>query len=572
MKKEEILEIIYKADPLYIGCSYRQKAETGYHLFMEFIYSLKESGLLIRENGKSRKIAFAGLPATIELLSKGSSKLTSDVSYFRQSGDSEKDCRQLLRFFEIKEQHIDEYLKFKRTKEGKNRIDILDQIADHILKEIDHRQYGSLPVPDIAAREDLFVRGSQSSYPLLRSHFGVNSETIEPTVEGIKILAKAGALDEISLGSSDLSQRYFSKPEEFEDRKNDGGVPYKDKKDLQRLYMATRTGNFPAIKPYAHVNGMIDFIDTCLETGMLTGGHQAIPLFWFNELDGRGETELKASISEHLDAIKKLGSKGIPVEINDPNQWSSRWAQDALIVADYAINSSIMINSGVQSQIYQMQFNKPRETSDTADLAKMNAAREIIEEMIMKSGINIKHLLQTRTGIGYFVPDQEIARWQLVRSTLLQLLVDPGMLHVVSYCEAERIATPADIIESSQLVRAAYDQFKKYEIEIRQEVDKCEYKIRKDRLKQEAGKILNAVSGKQAEKFDPKTMVNMTCSGVLFEAVQKKIISAPGILLPEYKSPNWYFTGISETGGVDCFDTKNGNVIAETERLSRLGN
>ena len=149
--------------------------------------------------------------------------------------------------------------------------------------------------------------------------------------------AEAGAVDEVSLGSSDLSQRYYGKAEEFEKRKNDGGVPYKDKNELRLLYLATRRGNFPAIKPYAHVSAIESFIDDCVEVGMLKGAHQAIPLFWFNELDGRGETQLEDSIREHIRAVKKLAALGIPVEMNDPNQWSSRWAHDTVIAADYGL-------------------------------------------------------------------------------------------------------------------------------------------------------------------------------------------------------------------------------------------
>ncbi len=63
--------------------------------------------------------------------------------------------------------------------------------------------------------------------PLIRTHLGIPSDSIAPTVEGIKILANAKVVDEISLGSSDLSQRYFGKPEEFKIRKNDGGVHIK---------------------------------------------------------------------------------------------------------------------------------------------------------------------------------------------------------------------------------------------------------------------------------------------------------------------------------------------------------
>ena len=38
---------------------------------------------------------------------------------------------------------------------------------------------------------------------------------------------------------------------------------------------------------------------------------------------------------------------------------------------------------------------------------------------------------ETRTGIGYFDPDPKHAKFQLARSTLLQMMVSPQIIHVV---------------------------------------------------------------------------------------------------------------------------------------------
>jgi hypothetical protein len=37
---------------------------------------------------------------------------------------------------------------------------------------------------------------------------------------------------------------------------------------------------------------------------MLKGAHQAVPLFWFDVLDGRGPTGVRDAIAEHIDPDK----------------------------------------------------------------------------------------------------------------------------------------------------------------------------------------------------------------------------------------------------------------------------
>ena len=66
------------------------------------------------------------------------------------------------------------------------------------------------------------------------------------------------------------------------------------------------------MKPYAHVTDLVPFVDTCMRAGMLVGSHQAVPLYWFNELDGRGPTPVRESIREHIATVRELARRGIP--------------------------------------------------------------------------------------------------------------------------------------------------------------------------------------------------------------------------------------------------------------------
>src|SRR5262249_57954618 len=130
-----------------------------------------------------------------------------------------------------------------------------------------------LPVPSGRARASYVDRVREGELPLLRTHFGIPAPTIAPTVAGVAALADARVVDEISLGSSDLSQRHFGDPAAFVGRKNDGGVPYSTFEHLVELFQASRRGNFPGVTPYAHVVGLVPFIDTSVPPPTLLRSH-----------------------------------------------------------------------------------------------------------------------------------------------------------------------------------------------------------------------------------------------------------------------------------------------------------
>ena len=386
-------------------------------------------------------------------------------------------------------------------------------------------------------------------------------------------IADNGAVDEISLGSSDLSQRYFGNPMAFEVHKNDGGVPYKTKEDLSMLYLATRRGNFPSIKPYAHVYQLKEFVDTCLETGMLIGAHQAVPLFWFCELDGRGPLSVPDAIVEHIETVRYLASKGIPVEMNDPNQWSSRFANDTLIVVDYALIASVMYNAGVKDMIFQCQFNKPAETGDYADLAKMSAAIKIIES-IRPVGNKARIYIETRPGIEHFSADLETAKYQLARSTLLQMIINPDIIHLVSYCEADHAATAEDVIESSKIVRRAVRIFKENEHDLRKTLSHPVILQRKEYLLKQAQYVIDHIV-KLSKQYYKGISINeyykcLSDPAALIESLRLKLMSAPGITHPEYADPDM-LTKAGEYGFIDCYETWDDKIpMSEERRISLL--
>lgn len=562
-------DAINKHNPKYIGLSYRQNENVAVDELFKVVNYFYLTGLVKPED--DIKILFAGLPKTIQILESKILELPLKVMLCKNSPNVLERVTETVDFFEIKlgRESIINQVYEELVPKG---IEIFDQLADEAIRNDDYKNEPPLNVPSPKACMDYVTRIREAQFPVLRSHFGIPAPDIRPTIEGIRELALARVLDEISLGSSDLSQRYFGHPKKFEELKNDGGVPYKDFNDLVALYQASRTGNFPAVKPYCHVTDLVKFVHQCLDAGMLRGGHQAVPLFWFNELDGRGSTLVRESIKEHFACVRELAQAGIPVEMNDPNQWSSRWAHDTVIVASYALISAVMSMCGVQNMVFQMQFNKPKETGDYADLAKMSAGMEMANRITLGRPNPAGIFRETRTGIESLSSDMELAKWQLARSTFLQMCLDPHIIHIVSYCEANYAARPADIIDSSRLIRRAVRIFRNNKEEILKYTEDPIVTERKQFLVEECTELVTEIA-KIHPDFKPCRVEYMAKylgnADVLATAIEQKMISAPGVMNDRYKGN--FSTKAMQYGMINVVDDYvNPRIVTEKERLANI--
>lgn len=560
---------VYKHRPKYIGLSYRQNENVAVAELFKVVNFLFTSGLVKPEDDV--KILFAGLPKTIEILESKIAELPLKVTLCRNSANVLDRVTETVDFFDIwkDREGIIQRVYEELVPKG---IEIFDQLADEAVSGDNYKNEPPLEIPSPKACKDYITRIKESEFPVLRSHFGIPAPDIMPTVEGIKQLAEARVLDEVSLGSSDLSQRYFGHPEMFERLKNDGGVPYKDFNDLVALYQASRHGNFPGVKPYCHVVDLVKFAHQCLDAGMLRGVHQAVPLFWFNELDGRGPAIVRESIKEHFACVRELAKEGIPVEMNDPNQWSSRWAHDTVIVTSYALISAVMTMCGVDNMVLQMQFNKPKETGDYADLAKMTAGLEMARRVSMARKNPAGILRETRTGIESLSSDMNLAKWQLARSTFLQMCVDPHIIHIVSYCEANYAARPADIIDSSRLIRRAVRIFRENKEDILKYTKDPIVEERRSFLINECTTLLNAIA-KLHPKYAPGRVETLAPylgnEDVLATAIEKKLMSAPGIINKKYRGD--FITKAAKYGMINVVeDYVNPRIVTEDERLKSI--
>jgi len=391
-------------------------------------------------------------------------------------------------------------------------------------------------------------------YPLLRHHYG--QPTMEATLKGIQQIAKTKALDVISLGIDQDAQANFFHPERQNPRQRGaGGVPVRSAEDYRKLYAASRTGNFPLMRSYSGTDDFLKLAQLYKDT--INISWCAIPIFWFNQMDGRGPWGLKDSIRKHQEVMAWYGNEGIPVELNEPHHWGMRDAPDVIYVVSAFLSAYNAKRFGVRDYIAQMMFNSPPGTSDAMDLAKMMACLELTEPL---QDDDFRIWRQTRTGLLSYPLQDEAARAHLATSIYLQMALKPHILHIVGHTEAHHAATATDIIEASQMARQAIETALKGQPDMTKDPAILR---RVDHLKKEADITLAAIRIlAPASVKDP-----FTDPETLSQAVQKGILDAPHL------KNNPFARGNIKTrvlwGACEAVDS-HGKKVCESERIESL--
>jgi methylmalonyl-CoA mutase cobalamin-binding subunit len=396
---EAVLIAAREEDAALVGVSYRLTPETGERLLGEFA----EAADNLRSSGV--RFAFGGTPPVAEK--------ARQLGFFERVFDGSQPPEEVLA-----------YLK------GQVSSQPSEQDYPHSLVE----------------RIQL-----KSPYPLLRHHFGL--PTLEDTLRGVEKISRAKVLDVISLGIDQDAQENFFHPERQDARrKGAGGVPVRTAADYQALYTASRQGNYPLMRTYSGTDDFIRLAEMYLDT--INIAWCAIPLFWFNQMDGRGPWDLEGSIREHQHVMAWYGERGVPVELNEPHHWGMRDAPDVIFVVSAFLSAYNARAFGVHDYIAQLMFNSPPGASDAMDLAKMLAALKLIEPLA-DDGFHIWK--QTRTGLLSYPVDLTAARAHLASSIYLQMALKPHIIHVVGHTEAHHAATAEDVIEACLLARRSIE-------------------------------------------------------------------------------------------------------------------
>ncbi len=383
---ETILRTAREEGAELVGVSYRLTPETGERLLGQFAEAASD----LHEHGV--RFVFGGTPPVAERVEK--------LQFFEKVFDGTESPEQVLAYLKGQGAKIPEEMDFPQG-------------------AIERIQW-------------------KSPYPILRHHFGL--PTMEDTVAGIQKIADAQCLDLISLGTDQDAQENFFHPERQDPRrKGAGGVPVRTPDDFQTLYQASRTGNYPMLRAYSGTDDFIRYAEVLTQT--IHNAWCAIPLFWFNQMDGRGPWDLEGSIREHQQVMRWYAARNIPVELNEPHHWGMRDSTDVIFVAAGFLAAYNAKKSGVRDYIAQMMFNSPPGLSDEMDLAKMLALLEMIAPL---ENANFHIWRQTRIGLLSHPSDLVAARGHLAASTYLQMALKPHIYHIVGHTEAHHAATADD--------------------------------------------------------------------------------------------------------------------------------
>ena len=466
---QAVLEAARREKADLVGVSYRLTPETGERLLGQFAEEAAEL------HAQGVRFAFGGTPPVAERASR--------LGFFeRVFGGSEMPEEVLA------------YLK-GQTGPGESATD-----------------YPQMMVERIRAKQP---------YPILRHHFGLPS--MEATLRGIEQIAEAKALDVISLGTDQDAQENFFHPERQDKRRfGAGGVPVRTAADYQALYAASRKGNFPLLRTYSGTDDFVQLAELYVQTIHIAWC--AIPLFWFNRMDGRGPWDLEGSIREHQALMGWYGNRGLPVELNEPHHWGMRDAPDVIFVVSAFLSAYNAKKAGVRDYIAQLMFNSPPGLSDAMDLARMLAVLEMVTGLATPASPGgaapageFRVWTQTRTGLLSYPLEPNAARAHLSASIYLQMALKPDIIHIVGHTEAHHAATAEDVIDASRMARRAIENSLRGAPDMR--ADPLVQR-RKQELMAEAGVTLEAIrslagAGVADAWSDPATLAKAVTSGIL---------------------------------------------------------
>lgn len=502
---ERFLETVRREGADLVGVSYRLTPETGERLlgsFAEAASDLHDAGV---------RFAFGGTPPVAERADR--------IGFFERSFDGTQPDEAVLA-----------YLKGDQAAGGP-----------------------SAPPP----QNTLDRIRWKAPLPLFRHHFGLPE--VDATRLGIERIAEAGVLDVISLGVDQDAQENFFHPERQDPRRRGaGGVPVRSADDYRSLHEASRRGNFPLLRTYSGTDDFLALAEMYVETIHIAWC--AIPLFWFNRMDGRGPWPLMESIVEHQQVMAWYGERRIPVELNEVHHWGMRDAPDVICVAAAYLAAHNARAAGVRDYIAQLMFNSPPGLSGAMDLAKMWACLRLAQSL---AGETFTVWTQTRTGLLSYPVEEEAARSHLATSIFQQMALRPHIVHIVGPTEAHHAATAEDVIEACRFARRS----------VATALDGAADALadpavvaRAEELEHEAALTLEAIRRlAPAEVADP-----FADPATLSQAVRRGILDAPHLQNNAF-APGTIRTTIDARGACVAIDPQTGSPLTETERLGRLG-
>lgn len=363
--------------------------------------------------------------------------------------------------------------------------------------------------------------------PLLCLRFG--QPTVAATADGIRLIAKAGVADIISLTADEGYRR----------------------EELYDLYAATRGGNQPLIRCEGGPGDQVQW--AILLQGTIKNASGSVPLFWNSALDGRSKRPLAESISAAREALEWHGKQGLSVASDDSCRWSLHYAPDTVSVAVAYIAAHNARQAGVRDYVQPLTWNSPALTAPVMDLAKMLAQLELVESLC---GPDFRVWRECRSGQVRLPADTDRLKGHLAAATLLQMLVQPHIIEV----PGQSLSTAEAVIGAGRAVEEAVRLAREGLPDLAADPV---VQARKEELVAEARLLLEAVVSLGSGAADP-----LTDPQTLALAVNSGLLDAPGLAGSR--------EGLGQVsvqlvdGSCRAVDPATGEPLAEPERYARL--
>lgn len=497
-----------------IGMSYRLDPAAGVEKLERLIWALGVRRLMSDKGGPIVALYLAGLPATCSAAKR---RFGSLVSVF--SGD-ETDHETLLKIGVPPARIPDRIRETAAYDEARLAFgrELLRRGLAEAVKPQDrpaYPAYGTSRDTLDARLDDALQRGAG---PLMRAHVGPYSDNREMAVRQMldwaRMLAAAGYLDVLSLGTSQLTQSHFG--EDWAGMANGGGVPIRLPEEYRAIREAARPMLVRTYSGTRDVPRMARIHEESLEIAW-----HALSLWWFCRLDGRGPNDLLANLREHFEAMRCIARSRKPFEPNVPHHFMFRGADDATFVVSAVLAARAAQACGIRHLVLQTMLNTPKRTSGISDLARARAILTLLRGSAEEPAMRIT--LQPRAGLDYFSTDLDLAKAQLAAATALMDDIEPGnesspqMIHVVSYCEAVELASPPEVDESIRITRAALEEYrrlrKRGDVEDMTRSDDADH--RRQELVADARAVLKAIDESVPQPYTPEGLHTVFAAGFL---------------------------------------------------------
>ena len=455
--KSSLIRRWLSANQISILCfSYRLAAVDAVGIFRKLMYQLEFHQMLAKHGGRIKAVYFAALPGACDDIER---IYGDDVSVFR--GD--ETLAETLTIM-----GIDPSLAPSDMVGAHPYDDALESFGRNLVETCDYAS--ALPVdrqtsPAFGSKREKAIDRIKHGRayglpPLMRAHAGPYQANRRDAVNLMESwcteLSRAGMLDVLSIGTSQLTQERFG--EDWGDRPNGGGSPINSPGEYERIWQAARP---MLVRTYAGTSG-IPALAMMYEETMNIAWH-TLSLWWFSRIDGRGPHAVLENLQEHFEALRLIASGARPYEPNVPHHFAFRGADDITYVVSAVLAARAAKSLGIRNLILQIMLNDPKYTWGVNDLAKARATLLLAREL-EDSDFHVH--LQTRAGLDYLSHQESKAKAQLAGITALMDDIEPDnphspdIIHVVSYSEGSDLATPGIINDSVRITRCALDHYR----------------------------------------------------------------------------------------------------------------